>query len=176
MRKKKHFVLEEQQAEWSSRKGTSRFSVQSQTQRFSLSIECLYSNRRELGSEFDIIIVVSPERWLMWNFHHFPVTMIEIKLVYTIKVSVITEGIFHGYILSFEGFVRNVWESWLVVKHLVTLLKHYLQIFQIFKSFNTYARFLLWSQKLWWCTGNHQPLDSQAYLVYQKGAKVLLTT
>jgi hypothetical protein len=28
--------------------------------------------------------------------------------VYTIKVSVITEGISHGSILSFEGFVKNV--------------------------------------------------------------------
>ena len=93
-----------------SRQGTSRFFVHSQTQRFSLSIECLCSNRRELGSEFDIIIVVSPERWLMWNFHHFPVTMIEIKLVYTIKLSFITEGIFHGYILSFEWFVYKMFE------------------------------------------------------------------
>ncbi len=36
----------------------------------------------------------------------YPLTLL--SLVYTIKDSVITVGILHGIILSFEGFVRNV--------------------------------------------------------------------
>ena len=38
----------------------------------------LYFNRRELGSEFKIITMVSPERWLCENSHHFQVTLLEI--------------------------------------------------------------------------------------------------
>jgi hypothetical protein len=34
------------------------------------------------------------------------------SMVHTIKVSVITVGILHRSILSFEGFVRNIWGNW----------------------------------------------------------------
>ena len=50
-------------------------------------------------------------------------------------------GIFHSLILSFEGFVRNIWGNWLVVKDWNNFLKYFLQILQNF----TYAKFLLWS-------------------------------
>jgi hypothetical protein len=76
------------------------------------------------------------ERLYSPQFHDKNIYIIVFTLVYTIKVSVITVGILHMKMLSFERFVRN----WLNVKH-------FLQILQNLEF--TDAKFLLWSwQKL----------------------------
>jgi hypothetical protein len=63
----------------------------------------------------------------------------------TIKVSAVTVGILQ--ILSFEGFVRNVWGNWLIFNTGSVFANISYKFHQNLEF--TYAKFLLWSQKLW---------------------------
>jgi hypothetical protein len=62
------------------------------------------------------------------------------KLVFTVKVSVITVGILQRQIVNFKGFVRNVWGDWLNGKQSVSSFKRFLQILQNLNF--THAKFI----------------------------------